>query len=376
MIRIVHIARYGNPMMERKIDLMAEEEDLFFFRVRPAGFQDPYGHGSPDIPLGPSCFHVPLIGRPEDPHRTLYRTLTFRLRSFRPDIIHAEEEPDSLSAFHILLAKRFFFPTAALILHTWQNVDRPKKRHVAAVFRAALSGSDAMLCANEEAARILSKKGYARPTEVIPQQGVDTRVFKPLDGAEKPGRFTVVFAGRFVREKGLDTLFDAMTRIDEPIRLLLVGSGPEQEGLENRIRAMKPPHTAEIVAPREQSDMARIYSKADVLVLPSRSTKVWKEQFGRVLVEAMACGVPVIGSDSGAIPEVVGPDGLIFEEGDEEDLARCLSRLIESPLLRSNLGDRSYRRAVAVYSQERVAARTAAFYRQVMEGRRPGRGAQ
>ena len=369
MIRIVHIARYGNAMMERKIDLMAEEEDLFFFRIRPSGFKDPYGHGPPNAAEGPSCLHVPLIGRPDDPHRAFYRTLSFQLRAYRPDIIHAEEEPDSLSAFQILLAKRFFSPTAALILHTWQNVDRPKKGHVAAVFNAALKGSDAVLCANEEAARILSRKGYKSPTEVIPQQGVDTRVFKPLDGTENPRRFTVVFAGRFVREKGLDTLFNAVSSLDRTIHLLLVGSGPEQEGLENRIRAMKAPHTAEIVSPREQIDMARIYAGASVLVLPSRSTKVWKEQFGRVLVEAMACAVPVIGSDSGAIPEIVGPDGLIFKEGDVEDLARCLSRLIESPVLRTNLGNRGYSRATTVYSQERVAARTAAFYRRIMVGR-------
>jgi L-malate glycosyltransferase len=369
MIRIVHIARYGNPMMERKIDLMAEEEDLFFFRIRPSGFRDPYGHGPSKAFEGPSCLHVPLIGRSDDPHRTLYRTLTFRLRSYRPDIIHAEEEPDSLSAFQILLAKRLLSPAAALILHTWQNVDRPKKRHVAAVLKATLSGSDAVLCANEEAARILSRKGYTRPIEVIPQQGVDTSVFKPVNGAETPRRFAVVFAGRFVREKGLDTLFDAVSRINEPVHLLLVGSGPEQEGLENRIRTMKPPHSAEIVAPREQIDMARIYAGTHALVLPSRSTKVWKEQFGRVLVEAMACAVPVIGSDSGAIPEIVGPDGLIFKEGDVEDLARCLSKLIESPVFRNNLGSRGYFRATTIYSQEHVAARTAAFYRRVIKER-------
>ena len=369
MVRILHIARYSNPMMERKIDLMAAEDDLFFFRIRPAGLRDPHGHDPSCVLDEPSCLHIPLVGRPDDPHRAFYRTLTFQLRSFRPDIIHVEEEPDSITAFQVLMAKRFFSRGSALVLHTWQNVDRPKKRHVAMVFKAALRGSDAVLCANREAANILSRKGYTRPTEVIPQQGVDTRVFKPLDGTERPRSFTVLFAGRFVREKGLDTLFEAVSRINRPVRLLLVGSGPEQEGLMNRIRAMRLPHSAEIVAPREQADMAATYAGAHVLVLPSRSTKVWKEQFGRVLVEAMACAVPVIGSDSGAIPEVVGPDGLIFKEGDPEDLARCLTKLIESPVLRENLANRGYFRATTVYSQERIATLTAAFYRRVMEGR-------
>ena len=370
MIRVLHIARYSNPMMERKIDLMAEEQDLLFFRIRPVGLRDPLGLDPSQALVESTSFHVPLIGRQDDPHRALYRTLTFRLRSLMPDIIHVEEEPDSLAALQALLARRFLAPDSAFILHTWQNVDRPKKKHVAAVFRATLRGSDAILCANTQAAGILSRKGYTRPTEVIPQQGVDTRVFKPLDGAERPSKFTVLFAGRFVREKGLDTLFDAVSRVRQPVRLLLVGSGPDQEGIVNRIRALRPPHSAEIAAPREQAEMAKIYSGAHVLVLPSRSTKVWKEQFGRVLVEAMACALPVIGSDSGAIPEVIGQDGLIFKEGDPEDLARCLSKLTESSVLRENLANRGYFRAVNVYSQERVAAATAAFYRRIMEERK------
>ena len=368
MIRILHIARYSNHMMERKVDLMAEEEDLFFFRIRPAGIRDPRAHDPLWVPDEPSSMRIPLIGRSDDPHRALYRTVTFQLRSTRPDIIHMEEEPDSLTALQVLFARRFFAPEAALILHTWQNVDRPKKRHVEAVFKATLKGSDAVLCANKEAANILSRKGYTRPTEVIPQQGVDTRMFKPVDGAVMPRRFTVLFAGRFVREKGLDTLFDAVNRIKEPVHLRLVGSGPEEEGLANRIRAMRPPHSAEIAAPREQTDMAGIYAGAHVLVLPSRGTKVWKEQFGRVLVEAMACAVPVIGSDSGAIPEVVGSDGLIFKEGDPEDLARCLTRLIDSPVLRENLANKGYFRVKTFYSQERIASRTAAFYRRIIKG--------
>jgi glycosyltransferase involved in cell wall biosynthesis len=82
----------------------------------------------------------------------------------------------------------------------------------------------------------------------------------------------------------------------------------------------------------------------DALVLPSRTTSVWKEQFGRVIVEAMACQTPVIGSDSGAIPEVIGDAGLIFPEGDAHALGNCLRRLIESPDLRRELGERGHAR--------------------------------
>ncbi|MGB9873142.1 MAG: glycosyltransferase, partial [Anaerolineae bacterium] len=108
--------------------------------------------------------------------------------------------------------------------------------------------------------------------------------------------------------------------------------------------------------------MPELLAQVDVVVLPSRTTRVWKEQFGRILVEAMACKVPVVGSDSGAIPEVVGDAGLIFPEGDTEALAECLQRLKESPQQRRELAKRGYVRATTLYSQEYIAAQTVNFY--------------
>jgi glycosyltransferase involved in cell wall biosynthesis len=103
----------------------------------------------------------------------------------------------------------------------------------------------------------------------------------------------------------------------------------------------------------------------DVLVLPSRATPVWKEQFGRVLTEAMACRVPVVGSDSGAIPEVIGEAGLIFPAGDASALAGCLARLQAEPALRAELAERGYQRVLRHYTQAGLAERTAQFYRQL-----------
>ncbi len=104
----------------------------------------------------------------------------------------------------------------------------------------------------------------------------------------------------------------------------------------------------------------------DVVVLPSRTTPVWKEQLGRVLLEAMASQVPVVGSNSGAIPEVIGEAGLIFPEGDAAALADCLQRLQAAPSLRQELAERGYRRVQTYYSQVCLARRTADLYRQLM----------
>jgi len=364
VIRVLHIARYRSPSMERKLEVMATRPELALWLVRPAFWQDEYGKAVVN-PVVPGCQvrRVPLVGKINDPHRALYRTLTFGLLSIRPHIIHAEEEPDSLAALQIALARRLFAPQAKLILHTWQNVNRPKRWYVRLVTRIALREADAILCANSEGVQVLREMGYSGPTAVIPPVGVDTRVFRPVE--RKPsGAFVVAYAGRFVPEKGLDTLMEAVARLDPEVELWLIGNGPyrpalealsQQLGIEERVRWVEP-------VPPER--MPELLALVDVVVLPSRTTRVWKEQFGRILVEAMACKVPVVGSDSGAIPEVVGDAGLIFPEGDAAALAECLNQLKQSPELYTQLAERGLTRA-QLYDQKYIASLTADYYNQI-----------
>jgi len=367
VIRVLHIARYRSPSMERKLEVMATRPDLALWLVRPAFWQDEYGRVAVN-PTVPGCQvqRVPLVGKINDPHRALYRTLTFGLLSIRPHIIHAEEEPDSLAALQIALARRFFAPQAKLILHTWQNINRPKRWYVRLVTCIALREADAILCANSEGVQVLREMGYSGPTAVISPIGVDIRVFRPLE-RQPSEAFVVAYAGRFVPEKGLDTLLQAVAYLGSGVELWLIGNGPDRPileslsqelGIEERIRWLDP------VSPEK---MPEVLAQVDVVVLPSCTTRVWKEQFGRILVEAMACKVPVVGSDSGAIPEVVGDAGLIFPEGDAAALAECLRRLKESPELRRELAERGYERALMLFSQEHIARQTIKFYKTAVE---------
>jgi len=110
------------------------------------------------------------------------------------------------------------------------------------------------------------------------------------------------------------------------------------------------------------------YAAMDVLTLPSRTCPNWKEQFGRVLIEAMACGVPVVGSDSGAIPSVIGDAGLVFPEGNAVALRDHLAALRDDVALRRSLGERGRQRVLACFTQERIAAQTVALYRALCAG--------
>src|SRR5260370_35099434 len=104
----------------------------------------------------------------------------------------------------------------------------------------------------------------------------------------------------------------------------------------------------------------------DVFVLASLTRPNWKEQFGRVLVEAMACGTTVIGSRSGEIPHVIGDAGLLFQEGNVQELASCVRQLLDDPALSAQLAAKGRQRVLEHYTQERIARQMYEVYTEMM----------
>jgi len=182
-------------------------------------------------------------------------------------------------------------------------------------------------------------------------------------------RFTIGYAGRLVAAKGLDVLIDAAAGLDG-VRVRLVGNGPLRGRLE--AQAAQRGVALEVDDGVRHEQMASAYASFDVLVLPSRTTPTWAEQFGRVLVEALWCGVPVIGSDSGEIPWVIEATGggLVVPEGDPAALRAALARLRDEPGLRGELAARGGERARAQFGVEAVARELDRVLREVAGLRR------
>ncbi len=370
-IRVLFIARYRDPTMRRKLHFIARYPDIVIRTIEPRQWHDEFlcveRGNTTEGQITSST--VSMIGSPVDPHRALYRSLAFGLRGFHPHIIHAEEEPDSLTALQIAVARRLFAPRARLLLHTWQNVDRPKSWAVRSVTRRTLAAADAVFCANHEASVLLRNWGYSRPTPIVPAVGVDTSTFTPCT-PRSAAPFTIGYIGRLIPEKGIGTLLEAAALVlaqepASPIRIEVIGAGCDQAALEAHAHNLRLNNTVHFVGPVPPDDVAHQLCGLSALVLPSRTTPVWKEQLGRVLLEAMASGIPVIGSDSGAIPEVIGDAGLIFPEGNASALALCLTRLLRDSLLRTELRQRGLRRAQR-YGQAQLAEDTVAFYREIL----------
>lgn len=296
-------------------------------------------------------------------HFHYYPTLGRELSAFRPLIVHIDEEPYNLATWQALYHARRI--GAKALFFTWQNIKRryppPFSWGESWVYQRA----DYALAGTDDAATVLRAKGYIGPVSTIPQFGADIALFQPA--SSRPDRpFTVGYIGRIVPAKGVDLLLRALAGLDGDWRLRLVGGGPALGEMRALAGALGIADRAAFVGQLPSSELPAQYGEIDVLVLPSLTQDNWKEQFGRVLVEAMASGVPVIGSDSGSIPGVIGDAGLIVPEGDAVALTRVIRDVKDRAALRADLAERGRARFLSTFTNDSIARETVAVYRKLL----------
>ncbi|MCA5892898.1 glycosyltransferase [Isoptericola sp. NEAU-Y5] len=280
--------------------------------------------------------------------RPLWRALGERW-----DVLDLHEEPFALATAEVLLLRwarglldrrRGRVP---YVLYSAQNLTKRYPWPFRALERRALRGAAGVSVCNEGARHVLRGKG-ARSTVATVPLGIDTRVFFPADGgpttgdgptADGPvlpddGRLAVVYAGRLEPHKGVDVAIAAVA--DDPsMTLTVAGRGSAEADL--RARAASAGGRVRFAGALDAAGLAALYRSGDVLVVPSRATASWVEQFGRVAVEAMACGTPVVAAATGALPDVVGGAGLLVPPDDPGALHAALRRVRDEPGLAARL---------------------------------------
>ncbi|MDY7014899.1 MAG: hormogonium polysaccharide biosynthesis glycosyltransferase HpsO [Cyanobacteriota bacterium] len=306
------------------------------------------------------------------------------LRSFRPHIIQAEQGAKSFAYAELITLNRLLNLKAKNVFFTWWNLPYESKFPVSVLENYNLRHTDGIIGGNQDGVDILRDRGYRGAAIVLPQLGVDETLFtrepQPDLAARlgiDPEEFVVGFVGRFVEEKGLLTLIQALGGLQERRwKLLLLGRGPLKSTLEAKTAELGLRDRLVWVESVPHHAVPRYINLMNVLVLPSETTYKfktltaagWKEQFGHVLIEAMACGVPVIGSDSGEIPNVIEKAGLVFPEKDVAALRQNLQQVMEQPELREKLGHLGYERAMQRYTNNALAREQLAFYKQLING--------
>ncbi|MDX9752937.1 MAG: glycosyltransferase [bacterium] len=289
-------------------------------------------------------------------HGALYccPTFPFLFNRIKPDLVFAIEEPFSIMGWLATYWCARHVPPIPSILYSYQNIAKPYPQPFRGMETFVLENSCRILVSETGVGRVLERKGYEGMWDVL-GLGVDLDRFKYRAPRKQIDFFTLGYVGRLANEKGIQTLLWALMDLPDYVRLHLAGDGPARHRLETMARELGVYHRVAFRGAIAHDDLPAFYHEIDALVLPSVTTPGWKEQFGRVLIEAMACGRPVIGSDSGAIPEVLGEEGLIFPEKNVEELAKKIAFLYDDFHLQQTLSLRGRVRVEQQYSAERCA---------------------
>ncbi len=279
-------------------------------------------------------------------------------------VVQLEEEPWTPTALLVAAS----CDCNPLCLFTWENLPSRMPVPWSLIERIVLGRATGVIAGSRGAEAVVRGLGFDRPIEVIPQLGV--AIPAPLRPRQRDDALRIAYVGRLVTAKGVDVLLHAAARVRSPIRLTVVGDGPARSRLERlTARLGLDPSTVCFAGALPPPEVATRWAVTDVLVLPSRRTPRWTEQFGHVLIEAMAHEVAVIGSGTGAIPEVIAGAGIVIPAGDPVPLAEALDELARDRERLAVLGRAGRMRAEQHFSDAVLAARTRAFHATMMRER-------
>jgi glycosyltransferase involved in cell wall biosynthesis len=245
------------------------------------------------------------------------------------DLIDMHEEPFGLAVAEVLLLRMIRCPRVPFVVSSAQNIEKRYPVPFRWFERFCLRRAAGAYTCNAEAGQILRRKGL-RGELVLLSLGVDVERFRPEDRSPPSLTLRVGFVGRLIPHKGVDVLLEAVAR-DDRLEAEIFGAGPEAAGLAALTARLGIRDRVTFHGHVDEEAIPDTYRHFDVLAVPSVPTPGWIEQFGRVVVEAQASGIPVVASASGALPDVVGDDGLLVPAGDAEALRSALIRFLDEP---------------------------------------------
>jgi glycosyltransferase involved in cell wall biosynthesis/GT2 family glycosyltransferase len=323
VLRIAHHA-VVSEWRERERELRLQGVDVTLISARTwneggrdvkldAG-KDDFVYGAGTLGRHPSVFAF-------DP-RPIWRAL-----GRRPDLIDLHEEPNALATAEVLLMRWLRGIRAPFVLYSAQNIEKRYPVPFRWIERLSLRSASAVYVCNVEAGEILIRKGLGGVAFDIPL-GVDVELFEPAQREAPADKKVVGYVGRLETHKGVDVLLRAVAARDD-WNLDIVGDGPQRAALERLAADLGIADRVRFLGFSSGHALAARYRDMDVLAVPSLPTPNWLEQFCRVAVEAMASGVPIVASRSGAIPDVVADAGILVTPGDSDALASALDEAFD-----------------------------------------------
>jgi glycosyltransferase involved in cell wall biosynthesis len=289
------------------------------------------------------------------------------------DMVHCWDEPYILAGGQVAW---WTPPGTPLVYRTAQSLQKRYPPPFNLIEGYAMNRACGWICSGQLVAQTLgTRSGYdKRPMAMIPL-GVDIESFRPEPAAGRAVRRAlgwdesnppvIGYLGRLVPEKGLELMMRVLDQLQVPWRALFVGAGP----LEPMVRAwaQRQGDRVRLCTEVKHDQVPQYLNAMDVLCAPSQTTPRWREQFGRMIIEAFACGVPFIGSDSGEIPHVVRDTGVIVGEKDEAGWSHVVTELLQDLGRRQELAARGLERARTEYAWPIIARKHLDFFTELLE---------
>ncbi len=308
------------------------------------------------------------------------------IQRIQPDILFLDEEPWSLSAYQSWVKN----PSFKQVFYTKQNIYKKLPPPFSWIQNHTFRHSTLALTVSQECTDVLQAKGFQAPVHILPHS-YDEKLFHPIAPAERarlrsqlgnplgnqlssrlgisPEATVISYFGRLTSEKGLEDLLTALTQVVHstevktarvPPHFLFVGDGPLYGEIAKFCESLPSSQTT-LLRAIPHHEVGQTLALADILVLPSRTRKNWKEQFGRILIEAMGCQVATVGSDSGEIPHLIRQTGggKVFSEGNTSHLAATLLDLLNQPKVLAELKFQGYQSVQREFTHIKVAQRLA-----------------
>ena len=306
------------------------------------------------------------VSRPGDVNRHRYADssiLSKLVASRHPDVLDLHEEPVSLVARQWLRSAG----AVPVTMYTAQNVDKRFPPPFAQYETAAYRRVDGLYPCSRQAAAVSRGKGFEGLIEVVPL-GIDSTYAPGQQAADVP-EVRLGLVGRLVPEKGVEDAIRVLAALaqNRPARLLVIGEGPEEAPARALAGRLGLAAAVDFLPWQGEAELARLYRDLHVVLVPSRATDTWVEQFGRIIVEGQASGAVVAGYRSGAIPEIGGEAAVLVSEGDVDSLATGVRALLDDPERYQDLR-RSGIAWAARATWAAVAAQQVDVYRRVASG--------
>jgi glycosyltransferase involved in cell wall biosynthesis len=313
---------------------------------------------------------IPVKGNPAEPATLRWNAGALRrlLTELRPDLIQIEENPETpLAGTTATAATSLGVP---YVIFSWESLPRPLGLLLRRRANRVLGGASGVIGGNRLAEELLRDDAPEAVSTALPQAGI---AMPPLRSTPPREGLTIGFAGRLVPERGLDQLLEALSQTYGAWKLIVAGTGPEQEPLERLVERHGLAARVRWLGGIRPEVVEQLWPEIDCLAVPSRATPSWVEQHSTVLVDAMAHGLPALVTDTGALPELVGDAGVVAAT--VPALADALQQWVAEPARCRALGSLARQRALEHYTTAAIAARTAEFWQALLEERREVRHA-